>query len=83
MFWKTRFGRIAVLAVMAAAFLAVSVAPSSAQGFDYKKIRTDDRTYVFNNAANAEPVQDPPTPPPPAPPYKFSGLMFGDYYYFF
>ena len=82
MFWKTRFGPITVLAVMAAAFLAVSVAPSSAQGFDYKKIRTDDRTYVFNNAANAEPVQEPPTPPPPSPPYKFSGLMFGDYYYF-
>jgi hypothetical protein len=82
MIWKTRFVRIAGLAVMAAAILAVSVAPSSAQGFDYKKIRTDDRTYVFNNVANAEPGQDPPSPPPSAPPYKFSGLMFGDYYYF-
>ena len=82
MFGKTRFGRIAVLAVMAAAFMAVSVAPSSAQGFDYKKIRTENRIYASTNAANAEPVQDPPTPPPPAPPYKFSGLMFGDYYYF-
>jgi len=25
---------------------------------------------------------DPPAPPPPAPPYRFSGLMFGDFYYF-
>jgi len=30
----------------------------------------------------AEAVPDPPAPPPPAPPYKFSGLVFGDYYYF-
>ncbi|RPJ61282.1 MAG: hypothetical protein EHM24_26550, partial [Acidobacteria bacterium] len=30
----------------------------------------------------SEPVPDPPAPPPPAPPYKFSGLVFGDYYYF-
>jgi hypothetical protein len=30
----------------------------------------------------SEPVPDPPAPPPPAPPYRFSGLVFGDYYYF-
>jgi hypothetical protein len=30
----------------------------------------------------SEPVPDPPPPPPPAPPYRFSGLMFGDYYWF-
>jgi hypothetical protein len=30
----------------------------------------------------SEPVPDAPVPPPPAPPYKFSGLVFGDYYYF-
>ena len=30
----------------------------------------------------SEPVPDPPAPPPPAPPFKFSGLMFGDFYYF-
>ena len=30
----------------------------------------------------SEPVPDPPAPPPPAPPYRFSGLMFGDFYYF-
>jgi hypothetical protein len=81
MFWKTRFGRIAVLAVMAAAFLAVSVIPSSAQGSDDKKVPADDRTSAFNDAANTEPVQDPPAPSA-APPYTFSGLMFGDYYYF-
>jgi hypothetical protein len=30
----------------------------------------------------SEVVPDPPAPPPPAPPYKFSGLVFGDYYAF-
>ena len=30
----------------------------------------------------AEAVPDPPAPPPPAPPYRFTGLVFGDYYYF-
>jgi hypothetical protein len=30
----------------------------------------------------AEVVADPPAPPPPAPPYRFSGLVFGDYYSF-
>jgi hypothetical protein len=30
----------------------------------------------------AEPVPEPPPAAPPAPPYKFSGLVFGDYYYF-
>jgi hypothetical protein len=30
----------------------------------------------------SEPVPEPPATPPPAPPYKFSGLIFGDYYYF-
>ena len=30
----------------------------------------------------SEPVPDPPPAPPPPPPYRFSGLMFGDYYYF-
>ena len=30
----------------------------------------------------SEPVPDPPAPPPAAPPYRFSGLMFGDYYFF-
>ena len=30
----------------------------------------------------SEPVTDPPPPPPPAPPYRFTGLMFGDYYSF-
>jgi hypothetical protein len=28
------------------------------------------------------PPADQASPPPPAPPYKFSGLIFGDYYYF-
>ena len=37
--------------------------------------------YFFKHGIS-EPVPDPPAPPPPAPPYKFSGLMFGDYYYF-
>jgi hypothetical protein len=125
MFWKTRFGRVAVMAIVAAAFMAGAIVPSSAQGFYYKEIRKDGRIYVFNVAANAErfeksgemgvgitrlgagpggetvigdneralqlfffkygisePVPDPPAPPPPAPPYKFSGLVFGDYYYF-
>jgi hypothetical protein len=30
----------------------------------------------------SEVVQEPPPPPPPAPPYRFTGLMFGDYYGF-
>ena len=30
----------------------------------------------------SEPVKQPPPPPPPAPPWKISGLVFGDYYYF-
>jgi hypothetical protein len=38
--------------------------------------------YYFKHDIS-EPVPEPPPPPPPAPPpYKFSGLMFGDYYYF-
>jgi hypothetical protein len=37
--------------------------------------------YFFKHGIS-EPVADPPAPPPPAPPYKFSGLVFGDYYYF-
>jgi hypothetical protein len=39
--------------------------------------------YFFKNNINVV-VPDPPAPPPPpppAPPYKFSGLVFGDYYY--
>jgi len=30
----------------------------------------------------SSPPADQPASPPPAPPYKFSGLIFGDYYYF-
>jgi hypothetical protein len=30
----------------------------------------------------SEPVPDPPPPPPTASPYRFSGLVFGDYYWF-
>jgi len=30
----------------------------------------------------SEPVPQPPPPPPPAPPWRISGLVFGDYYYF-
>ena len=125
MFRKSRVGRVGVMAIVVAAFVAAAAGPASAQGFYYKEIRKDDRIYVFNVAANAdrfeksgemgvgitkpgagpngetvvgdneralqlfffkhgisEPVPDPPAPPPPAPPYKFSGLMFGDYYYF-
>ena len=38
--------------------------------------------YYFKHDIS-EPVPEPPPPAPPAPPpYKFSGLMFGDYYYF-
>jgi hypothetical protein len=38
--------------------------------------------YYFKHDIS-EPVPEPPPPGPPAPPpYKFSGLMFGDYYYF-
>lgn len=36
--------------------------------------------YFFKHGIS-EPVADPPAPAPPAPPYKFSGLVFGDYYY--
>jgi hypothetical protein len=32
--------------------------------------------------AVADPVLGPQSSPPPTPPYKFSGLIFGDYYYF-
>jgi hypothetical protein len=121
---NTRPARAAVLALLAAVLVALSVAPAPAQGLYYKEILKDGRIYVFNVAANAdrfeksgemgvgitkpgagpngetvvgdneralqlfffkhgisEPVADPPAPAPPAPPYKFSGLMFGDYYY--
>jgi hypothetical protein len=38
--------------------------------------------YYFKHGIS-EPVPEPPPPAPPAPPpYRFSGLMFGDYYYF-
>ena len=38
--------------------------------------------YYFKHDIS-EPVPEPtPTPPPAPPPYKFSGLMFGDFYYF-
>ena len=38
--------------------------------------------YYFKHGVS-EAVPEPPPPPPPAPsPDKFSGLMFGDYYYF-
>jgi hypothetical protein len=30
----------------------------------------------------SEPVKQPPPPPPPAPPWRISGYIFGDYYYF-
>ena len=30
----------------------------------------------------SEPVPQPPPPPPPAPPWRISGLVFGDYYWF-
>jgi hypothetical protein len=30
----------------------------------------------------SEAVPDPPAPPPPAPPYRFTGLVFGDFYNF-
>jgi hypothetical protein len=35
--------------------------------------------YFFKHGLS-QPVAEPPAPPPPAPPYKFSGLVFGDYY---
>ncbi len=54
MFWTTRFTRVAVVALVAAAFVALSAAPALAQGFYYKEIRRDDRIYVFNNAAAAD-----------------------------
>jgi hypothetical protein len=37
--------------------------------------------YFFKHGIS-EPVPEPPAQPAPAPPYKVSGLVFGDYYYF-
>jgi hypothetical protein len=54
MIWDTRFVRKAVLAIVAAAFVALSAGPLFAQGFYFKEIRKDDRIYVFNVAANAD-----------------------------
>jgi len=40
-------------------------------------------TFALAGAVvSAQAPASPPASPPPAPPYKFSGLVFGDYYYF-
>ncbi|MCX6544915.1 MAG: hypothetical protein NTV05_10970 [Acidobacteria bacterium] len=118
--------RVAILAPLVVAVVALAASPLFAQGLYYKEITKDGRIYVFNSATRAdafeksgemgvgitklnagpngetvvgdseralqlyffkrglsEAVPEPPPPPPPAPsPDKFSGLMFGDYYYF-
>lgn len=79
--WRGPIRRLAAMAGSAAVFAVAASLPAAAQGTFGNAIRHDGRDSLFA-AGIADPAQNPPAPPPPAPPYKFSGLVFGDYYYF-
>ena len=64
-----RFGRSLVAGILVAVVVALGAGRASAQG-------------MSNTEVVADAVPQAPPPPPAASPDKFSGLMFGDYYYF-